>query len=322
MLKQTNDFSLKLERPFATAAGAHASPRGIPAGTCANSENSELGFSQSEWSDLSDQFENSRTHFLAQLTHEIRTPLTSLLMGLHLLKKNQSDFGASKQWVDICFEEGERLRQLVEQLLKVSRIDQPKCKNPEYQVSTSLKKVLSLVLNRTRSEALLRELLYSPSAVALIEEQQAAEESFQFHVNCEAERLDWSLEQILVYIIRNASRNERIHLDLQFTEDQTLVLWFELQRLTVAPASDVWLPNTSSYQLHQGRVSYAGMSMALDLMSAMNYDFCWEKRESPLALEASAPRSWHSIERVGIAFRAPASSLADGARPEHLSRSI
>jgi len=249
-------------------------------------------------------FDRTQSDFLAQLTHEIRTPLTSLLMGLHLLKKNPAELGDSLRWVDICVEEGERLHHLVEQLLTASRIGQNRCLNPAHQLPTPVRKVVGPILNRLHSETALNEVLFSSGATALMTESSDTEEDPRLLVRCDRERLDWSLGQILTYIIRNGSKNQRIHLDVTLTPDQCVKLNIELQAFMPTSSSEEWFAASISYQLSQGKVSYAGISMAMDLLSAMNFDFSWEKRRlgTDMSSHISDVREWTAVERFWIVF--------------------
>jgi signal transduction histidine kinase len=69
--------------------------------------------------------EEAKRHFLGTLSHEVRTPVTSLTMATRLLKRNIEQFEnpTHKALIKTCIDDVERLRGLVEDLVTVSRFE-------------------------------------------------------------------------------------------------------------------------------------------------------------------------------------------------------
>jgi signal transduction histidine kinase len=69
--------------------------------------------------------EEAKRHFLGTLSHEVRTPVTSLTMATRLLKRNLEQIADPTQraLVKTCIDDVERLRGLVEDLVTVSRFE-------------------------------------------------------------------------------------------------------------------------------------------------------------------------------------------------------
>jgi signal transduction histidine kinase len=69
--------------------------------------------------------EEAKRHFLGTLSHEVRTPVTSLTMATRLLKRGLDQFEnpTHKALITTCIDDVERLRGLVEDLVTVSRFE-------------------------------------------------------------------------------------------------------------------------------------------------------------------------------------------------------
>jgi signal transduction histidine kinase/HAMP domain-containing protein len=71
------------------------------------------------------EIDRVKSEFIAVASHELRTPLTSLLMGVQLLREAETGPLTERQrrLLEICVEDGERLRHLLQELLDVSRLE-------------------------------------------------------------------------------------------------------------------------------------------------------------------------------------------------------
>jgi signal transduction histidine kinase len=69
--------------------------------------------------------QEAKNHFIATLSHEIKTPVTSLTMAVRLLNRHVEKFPEPTQrsLVRTCVEDVDRLRKLLEDLLSVSSFD-------------------------------------------------------------------------------------------------------------------------------------------------------------------------------------------------------
>jgi len=72
------------------------------------------------------RLERMRTEFVANVSHELRTPLTSLLGYLETLHEGSwSDTDQARRFVEVCQRQAERLSRIVEDLLRLSRLENP-----------------------------------------------------------------------------------------------------------------------------------------------------------------------------------------------------
>lgn len=69
--------------------------------------------------------QEERAKSLAILSHQVRTPVTSLTLAVRLLKKNLNQFPdeSHRNLIQTCVAEVDRLRVLLEELLEVVRLD-------------------------------------------------------------------------------------------------------------------------------------------------------------------------------------------------------
>lgn len=86
---------------------------------------------------------------VGNLTHEIKTPLTSIIGYAELLKNHQCDKELQDQALNYILEEGKRLNSITRKMIKLSRI-QPGLLNIERQ---SIQKVLEISLMAVRMKA-------------------------------------------------------------------------------------------------------------------------------------------------------------------------
>ena len=70
------------------------------------------------------QLESVRRDFVANVSHELKTPITAIRGAVETLLDDESTDAASQRFLQIIFKQSERLNALVEDLLNLSRIEQ------------------------------------------------------------------------------------------------------------------------------------------------------------------------------------------------------
>lgn len=94
-----------------------------------NHEDNEQNFIVIVFNDITEMkfIENTRSNFIATISHEFKTPLTSIIMGADLLKDEQIGFvnQQQKEIIDTIKEDGQNLSFLVDDLLVVSKVEYP-----------------------------------------------------------------------------------------------------------------------------------------------------------------------------------------------------
>ena len=90
------------------------------------SGNDELALLGREFNDLTDRLQNSeqkRTRFVADASHEIKTPLASIKLLSDSILQNDMDAATMREFVADIGAEAERLNRMTEKLLMLTRLD-------------------------------------------------------------------------------------------------------------------------------------------------------------------------------------------------------
>lgn len=82
------------------------------------------------------RLERMRSEFVSNVSHELRTPLTSLIGYLETLELSGfADPQESREFLGICVRQAENLNRIVEDLLRLSRLENPQSEIADAQVS-------------------------------------------------------------------------------------------------------------------------------------------------------------------------------------------
>jgi two-component system phosphate regulon sensor histidine kinase PhoR len=103
------------------------------------------------------KLEKIRIDFVANVTHEIRTPLTAIIGYLETIKDGAiNNIEETKRFVDIILKQAERLNRLVEDLLTISNVelDEIKLNFESVSLNTAITNVISLVEAKAKTKKL------------------------------------------------------------------------------------------------------------------------------------------------------------------------
>ncbi|HIS69175.1 MAG TPA: HAMP domain-containing protein [Candidatus Gallacutalibacter stercoravium] len=92
-----------------------------------------------------------RSEFVANVTHELKTPLTSIRGFIELLKSGDRDEETRKYFYDVLDIEAERLQHLIEDMLVLSRIEN--AKGDDSAIQCDLRRELLQTVHRLEPEA-------------------------------------------------------------------------------------------------------------------------------------------------------------------------
>ncbi len=104
------------------------------------------------------QLEKIRADFIASISHELKTPLTSIMMGIGLMfEKNIGDINAKqKDLLDTIQEEAEKLTDLVSNLLKITKIQSERA---VYDIKTcSISSIIDACIHNYHAQAINNEI--------------------------------------------------------------------------------------------------------------------------------------------------------------------
>jgi signal transduction histidine kinase len=181
---------------------------------------------------VSDSFSRSidlaQMDYIASLAHEVRTPLTSLLMGLHLLAGGTEQSESRERWLRLCISEGERLRTLVEQLLSSTQLSllDPRLQSGE-NLRVDLAHLVRVCLERVENEAASRGISVELSGLQNVHAGRT-------WVLADPIRMSWALEQSLLHFLRHTRRGASLQVGLERRGPAASEFW--VSRLTERPA--------------------------------------------------------------------------------------
>ena len=203
-------------------------------------------------------FDIAQMDYIASLAHEVRTPLTSLLMGLHLLAGDAEQSEARERWLRLCISEGERLRILVEQLLSSTRLSllDPRIQSDE-TVRVDLAHLVRVCLERVESEA----------ASRCISVELRGLEKFQAGrawVLADPIRMSWALEQALLHFLRHTRRGASLQVGLERRGEASSEFW--VSRLEPVPD---WADQDGKVEESSSELGF-GLGLAREFLATMD----------------------------------------------------
>jgi signal transduction histidine kinase len=155
--------------------------------------------------------EEAKRHFLGTLSHEVRTPVTSLTMATRLLKRNIDSIEnpTSRALVKTCIDDVERLRGLVEDLVTVSRFETLTQRMDVRPVD--LAKLVRHSVQAFQSDAKERGIELSCRIV---------NPSQPLQITVDATKVSWAVSNLMTNALRHTPRNGRIETELEANAEQ------------------------------------------------------------------------------------------------------
>ena len=154
--------------------------------------------------------QEAKGHFIATLSHEVKTPVTSLTMATRLLLKtiDQIPGQTQRSLIKTCAEDVDRLRGLIENLLSVSKFD-------------ALTQKLDLQhINFVR---LLRQSVQSFQAQAFERGIEIVTQGITgkpaINVPMDATKISWALSNLMTNALRHAPRGGRVNVSILLHEE-------------------------------------------------------------------------------------------------------
>ncbi len=150
---------------------------------------------------LARESQKAKGHFLATLSHEVKTPVTSLTMAIRLLKKtvDQIPSPTQRDLIVTCAADVDRLRGLLEDLMAVSNFD-ALTQKLEIQ-NIDLGKLLMHSVESFQSQAVGR-------GVALIHQIQSQGRAIL--VEMDATKISWALSNLIINALRHTPKGGRV----------------------------------------------------------------------------------------------------------------
>ena len=175
--------------------------------------------------------QEAKVHFLGTLSHEVKTPVTSLTMAIHLLNKAKDQFSnvTHQNLISTCAQDIDRLRRLLDDLMTLSRLDIV-AQRLELQ-KMDLGKLLSHAVQSFRSQAQEKGVQLSQS-ISVDGGSRGAGKSFL--VTMDATKIAWALSNLLTNAMRHTPRGGKVVVFLDASND-----WVEIRVKDTGPGIEL-----------------------------------------------------------------------------------
>lgn len=149
--------------------------------------------------------EQMKTDLITNVSHDIKTPLTSIISYVDLLKRLKIEDEPAKGYIDVLDEKSQRLKQLTDDLLEASKISSG-------NITLNMEKLnLTELLNQAIGE--FSEKLEEKGLIAVFEDN-----SEPVYINADSRRMWRVADNLFNNICKYALENTRVYIDIFMNE--------------------------------------------------------------------------------------------------------
>ncbi len=154
--------------------------------------------------------QQAKSHFIATLSHEVKTPVTSLTMATRLLRKSIDQIPnlTHRALIETCADDVDRLRGLIDDLLSVSRFDMITQKLEIQNVDVA--KLLRQSVQHFQLQA-------GERGVSISLELPGGRRSI--HIPADATKISWAIANLLTNAIRHTPKGGHVRTEVTKKED-------------------------------------------------------------------------------------------------------
>lgn len=213
--------------------------------------------------------QEAKGHFLATLSHEIKTPVTSLTMATRLLSKtvDQIPNPSQRNLIQTCVEDVDRLRRLLDDLLNISRFDTI-IQKLEFQ-NIDLVKLLKNSVQSFQTQAKQKDISLSFAAQGKTPEERIGKNLI---VPMDPSKVAWAVSNLLTNALRHTPRGGAVEARVISAGDE----WVEVRVKDTGPGIDHKRQNrvfdkfSPFYDIRVARTGStgAGLSIAREIVTA------------------------------------------------------
>jgi signal transduction histidine kinase/PAS domain-containing protein len=213
--------------------------------------------------------QEAKGHFLATLSHEIKTPVTSLTMATRLLSKMIQEIPnpTHRNLILTCVEDVDRLRRLLDDLLTISRFDLM-IQKLEFQ-NIDLVKLLKNSVQSFQVQARQRDIALSFAAQGKDESERIVK---NLMIPMDPSKIAWAISNLLTNALRHTPRGGAVEARLIHSSDD----WVEIRVKDSGPGielkrqSKIFDKFSSFYDIRVARSGStgAGLSIAREIVTA------------------------------------------------------
>jgi signal transduction histidine kinase len=200
--------------------------------------------------------QEAKGHFLATLSHEVKTPVTSLTLATRMLLKTSDQLASpmQKTLVKTCADDVDRLRILLEELLTVSRFD-TLTQRIDFQ-HTDLGKLVKHAVQSFALQA--KEKAIDVTTVVINKESRS------LVIPMDPTKMAWAISNLLTNALRHSPRDSKIETVIESREDCV-----EIRVRDYGPGIDkprldrIFDKFNSFYDIRVARSGGAGLGLAI-----------------------------------------------------------
>jgi signal transduction histidine kinase len=200
--------------------------------------------------------QEAKRHFLGTLSHEVKTPVTSLTMATRLLKRNidQIENPTQRALVTTCIDDVDRLRGLLEDLLTVSRFETI-AQRMEVQ-TVDFNKLVRHAIQSFQADARTREIeltlkVNNPTGRPI-------------QIPMDATKVSWALTNLLTNAIRHTPVKGQVSAELNARDEDVVVRIRDTgPGIEAARQARIFDKFNSRYDLRVARTGGAGVGLAI-----------------------------------------------------------
>jgi K+-sensing histidine kinase KdpD len=206
--------------------------------------------------------EMAKNHFLGLLSHEIRTPVTSLVMAIGLLERAADQFSnpVHEKLIRSASRDVDRLRELIEDLLSISRFRSGTPSIVRRRVD--LRKILRGTFESFKYEADQRDLRMS----VRIDGNDSPQD---WICDVDPSKLGWALSILLQNAVRQSPKGAKVSVSLHRSRSSDGRPYFEFRVhdsgscLSGSRVGQIMEPYSGQYELRIGRTEATGSGMSV-----------------------------------------------------------
>jgi signal transduction histidine kinase len=199
--------------------------------------------------------QEAKTHFLATLSHEVKTPVTSLTMAIHLLKRSIESFPneAHRSLINTCVNDVDRLRLLLDELLTVSKFE-------TLTQNLEIKRVnlVALIKHSVRSF----QLQASERSIHLT--MHVKENPQSWLVAADPTKLTWTISNLLTNALRHTQKGGSVDVFVERMEQSVKVSVRDTgSGIDIHRQAKIFDKFNPYYDIRVGRSGSAGVGLAI-----------------------------------------------------------
>ena len=199
--------------------------------------------------------QDAKSHFLATLSHEVKTPVTSLTMATHLLRRSIAEIPnpAHRSLINTCVEDVDRLRKLLDELLIASRFESftHRIERKDINLASLLKHSVQSFQSQSEERGI-------KLAVSVTNHKRG------MTIQADPTKISWALSNLLTNALRHTPRMGSVNVHLEVFEDRMEIKIRDsgpgIDKQRVEKIFDKFNPY---YDIRVGRSGTAGTGLAI-----------------------------------------------------------